>query len=49
MEVFTLEDLEKLIKIEFPNINFEFYQSNIEGEIVSKIQDAPNNFDASNN
>lgn len=43
---FTLEDLEKLIKIEFPKYLFQFYQSNIEGEIVSKIQDAPNNFDA---
>ena len=27
------------------NIDAEFFQSNIEGEIVNKIQDARNNFD----
>ncbi len=27
------------------NLNLEFYQSNIEGEIVTKIQDAKKNFD----
>lgn len=43
---FTLDDLEKSIITEFPNFKFEFYQSNIEGEIVTKIQDAPNKFDA---
>ena len=43
---FTLEDLEKSIIAEFPKYKFEFYQSNIEGEIVTKIQDAPNKFDA---
>lgn len=43
---FTLDDLEKLVKSEYPDHEFSFYQSNIEGEIVSKIQDAPNHFDA---
>lgn len=40
----TLEDIEKLIKSEFPNDDFTFYQSNIEGEIVTEIQNAPKNF-----
>ena len=40
----TLEAIEKLIKSEFPNDDFTFYQSNIEGEIVTEIQNAPKNF-----
>jgi 3-dehydroquinate dehydratase-2 len=43
---FTLDDLEKLIRLEFPQYTFDFFQNNLEGEIVTKIQDAPNNFDA---
>lgn len=43
---FTLNDLENSIIKEFPSYFFEFFQSNIEGEIVSKIQDAPNSFNA---
>ncbi|PID59301.1 MAG: 3-dehydroquinate dehydratase [Ignavibacteriae bacterium] len=42
----TLDDIEKKILKEFPNHEFEFFQSNIEGEIVSKIQTTQNNFDA---
>lgn len=43
---FTLEDLESLIIDKFPEHDFSFFQSNIEGEIVTAIQEAPNNFDA---
>jgi 3-dehydroquinate dehydratase-2 len=43
---FTLDDLEKIIRKEFPENSFSFYQSNIEGEIVTKIQNAPTEFDA---
>ena len=36
----SLESIEDLLKKTFPEISFSFFQSNIEGEIVSKIQDA---------
>lgn len=42
----TLKDIENLILKKFPNHIFEFYQSNIEGEIVTKIQNANDNYDA---
>jgi 3-dehydroquinate dehydratase-2 len=43
----TFEDLKKkcIEKTKELKIDAEFFQSNIEGEIVSKIQDARNNFD----
>ena len=43
----TLADIENYIKEEASKINVEisFYQSNIEGELVNKIQEAKNNFD----
>lgn len=43
----TLKDIEEFIKEEADKINtcIEFYQSNIEGELVNKIQEAKNNFD----
>ncbi|MGI9554142.1 MAG: type II 3-dehydroquinate dehydratase [Thermodesulfobacteriota bacterium] len=45
----TLEDINKLLKSEAKNIGkdvtLEFFQSNSEGEIVSRIQDAFENFD----
>ena len=34
----TLNDLNALIEKEYPEIQFEFFQSNIEGEIITKIQ-----------
>ncbi len=43
---FTLDDLEKIITKEFPKNKFSFYQSNIEGEIVTKIQNAPKEYHA---
>lgn len=35
---FTLGDIELNLKKEFPELTFDFFQSNIEGEIVNKIQ-----------
>jgi 3-dehydroquinate dehydratase-2 len=40
----TLKKIETLVKSEFPNIQFLFFQSNIEGEIVEKIQKASKEF-----
>lgn len=42
---FTLDDIEKLLKSEYPEIYFEFYQSNSEGELIDRIQAAPSYFD----
>lgn len=45
----TLDDINKLLSSEAKNISknvkLEFYQSNSEGEIVSRIQEAFDNFD----
>ena len=43
----TLKDIEVYIKEEAKklNIEIEFYQSNIEGELVNKIQEAKNIYD----
>lgn len=40
----SLERLESIIKNEFKDFEFEFYQSNVEGEIINKIQSAEENF-----
>lgn len=37
--VTSLTDLEKSIKTTFTNITFDFFQSNNEGDIITKIQD----------
>jgi 3-dehydroquinate dehydratase II len=42
----TLQEINNYIENEFKEINFEFYQSNIEGEIVDKIQKAFKEFDS---
>ncbi|MFA7288820.1 MAG: type II 3-dehydroquinate dehydratase [Melioribacteraceae bacterium] len=42
---FDLDMIGKLIKNEFPDIQFEFYQSNYEGEIVELIQNSGAYFD----
>jgi 3-dehydroquinate dehydratase-2 len=42
---FDLEMIEKLLKNEFPEIQYEFYQSNHEGEIVDLIQKSGAFFD----
>jgi len=41
----TLKDIEDKIKSDFQSHSFDFFQSNIEGELVSKIQSAVNQFD----
>ncbi len=43
----TLKDIENFIKEEASKINVEveFYQNNVEGELVNKIQEAKGNFD----
>lgn len=41
----TIENIENMLKEEFPDIEFEFFQSNIEGELVEKIQSAAESFD----
>ncbi len=42
---FTLKQIEGIIKKEFPKDDFEFFQSNFEGEIVNRVQSASKNFD----
>ena len=41
----SLETIEKMLKKEYSDVKFEFYQSNIEGEIVEQIQKSPDYFD----
>lgn len=41
----TLEQINDMMKTEFPEIEFQFLQSNLEGELVTEIQNAGNNFD----
>lgn len=42
---FDLEQINDLIKKEFPAIEFSSFQSNLEGELVSAIQNADEKFD----
>ncbi|WP_264566870.1 type II 3-dehydroquinate dehydratase [Flavobacterium sp. N3904] len=35
----TFEDYFELLKNKFPQVNFIYYQSNIEGELIGKIQE----------
>jgi len=41
----TLKDIEKKIISEYSSHSFEFFQSNLEGELVTKIQTAVDSFD----
>mgnify|MGYP003411326054 FL=1 len=41
----NLEQIIEFLKQEFPSIEFSSFQSNIEGELVSVIQSADNNYD----
>lgn len=41
----SLEGIEKLLNDEFPQNTFSFYQSNVEGEIINKLQEAEEKFD----
>jgi len=40
----SLEKIESVIKNNFKEFEFEFYQSNVEGEIINKIQSAGKTF-----
>ncbi len=42
---FSLKSLRTKIEKEFPKIRFDFFSSNIEGEIINKIQEASNMYD----
>jgi 3-dehydroquinate dehydratase-2 len=42
---FDLEQINDLIKKEFPAIEFSSFQSNLEGELVSAIQNADEKYD----
>lgn len=41
----SLNDIKNLLEKEFNNISFQFFQSNIEGEIVNEIQKARDVYD----
>lgn len=43
---YNLSEIESLLKKEFPEITFSFFHSNIEGEIVGIVQEAPLDYDA---
>ena len=42
---FSLWDIENRLKAEFPKISFTFFQSNLEGELVAKIQETNQLYD----
>lgn len=41
----SFEDYFEDLKIKFPEVNLEYYQSNIEGEIIDKLQEAGFSYD----
>ncbi len=41
----SFEDYLPVLEVRYPDINFSYYQSNLEGEIVSEIQKAGFSFD----
>ena len=36
----TLEDVNEMLKNEFPEYDFDFFQSNVEGELINRIQNS---------
>ena len=42
---FSLSEIEKIVTARFPNHQFEFFQSNHEGELIEKIQSADLTFE----
>lgn len=40
----TLKEIEDVIISEFPEENFDFFQSNLEGELIDKIQNADSSY-----
>ncbi len=41
----TLDDIKNFLEKDFKTVSFQFFQSNIEGEIVNEIQKAKNVYD----
>lgn len=41
----TFEDYFKILKADFPSVRLEYYQSNVEGELINKIQEVGFSFD----
>jgi len=42
----SLDNLEEIIKKEFPKHKFTFFQSNMEGDLIDQIQNSDKKFDA---
>jgi len=42
----TFEDFYNTLISEFPNIDFEYYQSNVEGELINKLHEVGFSYDA---
>ena len=42
----TLSEINAIILKRFPKVKFEFFQSNVEGEIITKIHETVTKFDA---
>lgn len=42
---FSLKSIEKIVTREFPIHKFEFFQSNLEGQLIDQIQKAQSEFD----
>jgi 3-dehydroquinate dehydratase-2 len=42
----SLSKIEEIVKSEYPDDNFTFFQSNHEGEIIDQVQSATENYDA---
>jgi 3-dehydroquinate dehydratase-2 len=41
----SLEEIQKQLKSQFPDVDFEFFQSNLEGDIINKIQSVSDGFE----
>ncbi|MEX2362912.1 MAG: type II 3-dehydroquinate dehydratase, partial [Balneolaceae bacterium] len=39
----TLDELSEFLRGEFPDHQLDFFQSNVEGELINKIQESMNN------
>ncbi len=42
---FSIADIQALIENEFPSENFDFFQSNLEGELIDRIQIASDQYE----
>ena len=41
----TFEDYFKVLQEQFPNVNLSYYQSNVEGELINKLQEVGFDYD----